>query len=47
MMREIKKIASLKTVDHLENRAERSSMDEMMRIMDRVEDRESMEHDRL
>ena len=41
------KIASLKTVEHLQNRAERSSIDEMMRIMERVEDREPMEHDRF
>ena len=41
------KIASLKTMDHLQNRADRSSMDEMMRIMDKVEDREPMELGKL
>ena len=41
------KIASLKTMDHLQNRADRSSIDEMMRILSKVEDREPMEQDKF
>ena len=40
------KIASLKTVNHLQDRADRSTIDEMMRIMNKVEDREPMAQDK-
>ena len=41
------KISSLKTVDYLEERANKSSVNKILNIMENVQDIESQKHDRL
>jgi len=41
------KIATLKTVDYLEERAKRGSREHALDILDKVSDREPLEEDRL
>ena len=41
------KIATLKTVDYLEKRAKRGSVEHALNILDKVSDREPLEKDRL
>jgi hypothetical protein len=41
------KISTLKTVDYLENRAKKASVDDLNSILDKVEDKEPLEQDRM
>jgi len=41
------KISSLKTLDYLEQRANNTSVDNMLNILDKVQDIEPLEDDRL
>ena len=41
------KISTLKTVDYLENRAKRATIDDLNSILDKVEDKEPLEKDRI
>ena len=41
------KISTLKTVNYLEDRANRASLDELIDILDKVENREPLEEDKV